>query len=179
MAALKILAFVIGLAGLAIGGCGPVLAQAPAADGYDGFLSRLTVAVPFYTQHYPHPDRFDDHNWGGFVFLAMNDQLSLVGGDFINSYDRNTAIGGISYLPIAIDLSKVRVDLGGIVALDLNGGYRGYNNLDPALGAASIKISGYDTSSEFLNRTGLLVTIIPGVSNNTSTAFNLALMLHL
>jgi hypothetical protein len=175
---MSLLGKLIVAAGLVVaGGCGHAFAQAPASDG--GFLSRFTVAVPFFTRHFPHSEEFDDHNWGGFVFLALDDRFSLVGGDFINSYDRNTALGGVSYLPIDIDLAPLRIDMGGIVGLDLNRGYRGYNNLDPALAAATIKISGKDTNSAFLDRAGLLVTIIPGLAHNTSTALNLALMLRL
>lgn len=152
----------------------------PAAD--DGFWSRITIAAPVFTRHYPHDSEFNDNNWGGFAFYAFTDQLYFAGGDFINSYKKNTAFIAVAYLPLNLSFSRINIDAGGMLGVDLNGGYKGYNSLDPALGALIIKFSGnyFDAPDyQFLNRAGLLLTVIPGVSGGTSTAFDLALTYRL
>lgn len=181
MTAFRVLRFASVL-GLLTGANGPAFADGTPPPGYDSFLSRVTVAVPFFTVHAPDGRRFNDDNWGGFVFVALNDQVSVLGGDFRNSYDRNTAVAAVSYWPINLDVAPVRIDMGGLVGVDLNNGYRGYNNLEPALGAFSLKLGSdrvNDADISLLERAGLLVTIIPGVARNTSTAFNLALTVRL
>ena len=87
-----------------------------------------------------------------------------------------------AYLPLNLSFSRINIDAGGMLGVDLNGGYKGYNSLDPALGALIIKFSGnyFDAPDyQFLNRAGLLLTVIPGVSGGTSTAFDLALTYRL
>lgn len=148
----------------------------------DTILSRLTLAIPFFSRHYPHDRDFNDQNWGAVLFYALDDQFSVAGGDFTNSYSRNTAFAGVSWTPYTVHLSSVQIGLGGIIGLDLNGGYRGHNGLDPLLAAGTIKFSGNyfeEPDYQFLNRFGLLMTVIPGIGASTSTAFNLALTVRL
>jgi hypothetical protein len=55
-------------------------------------------------------------------------------------------------------------------------------SVDPLLGAATIKIGGHyfdDPDYQFLNRLGLLVTVIPAFAHESSTAFNLSLTVRL
>jgi hypothetical protein len=164
-----------------IQGAAAQTAQPDANDDGD-FWSRITVATPFFTQHFPHDRDFNDKNWGGFVFGQITDQLYVAGGDFINSYKRNTAFVGVAYFPLNLTLSRIQIDAGGLIGVDLNGGYKGYNTLDPAVGTLNIKLSGKyfdDPDYAFFNRAGLLLTVIPGVTPNTSTAVNLALTYRL
>jgi hypothetical protein len=152
------------------------------ASDDDDILSRITVAAPFFTRHFPHDEDFNDHNWGGFVFGQVVDQFYLTAGDFTNSYKRNTAFLGAAWLPLDLSLSHVDIDAGGMLGVDLNGGYKGYDTLDPAIGALIVKVNGHyfdDPAYDMLNRLGLLVTIIPGLTNNSSTAFDLALTYRL
>jgi opacity protein-like surface antigen len=170
----------VGLAAACTTGAAAQEAQPAASD--DGFWSRITIAAPAFTRHYPHDSEFNDNNWGGFAFYAFTDQLYFAGGDFINSYKKNTAFVAVAYLPLNLSFSRLNIDAGGMLGVDLNGGYKGYNSLDPALGALIIKFSGnyFDAPDyQFLNRAGLLLTIIPGVTSGTSTAFNLALTYRL
>lgn len=146
-------------------------------EANSSFLSRVTIVVPVFTRHIPHDKWFNDHNWGAFVDVALNRQLSVVMGDFINSYKRNTLFAGISYMPINLEFSKVKIDLGGMLALDINGGYRPFNDLNPLLGVFSIKVTGThfeDTKFAILNRLGIAITIFPNTSGG-STALNFAL----
>lgn len=161
-----------GMAGSAFAG------EQPPSGPDTSFMSRMTIAVPLFTQHYPGDRYFNDHNWGAVLFYALDGHFSLAGGDFINSYRRNTAFGGLSIVPWTIGFPGVQIDPGLLLAFDFNEGYKGYDSLDPLLGAATIKISGHyfdDPRYQFLNRTGLLMTVIPGFGNDRSTAFNLAL----
>ena len=156
--------------------------EAQPAAGDNDFWSRITIAAPLFTRHYPHDSEFNDNNWGGFAFYAFTDQFYFAGGDFINSYKKNTAFIAVAYLPLNLSFSRINIDAGGMLGVDLNAGYKGYNSLDPALGALIIKLSGnyFDAPDyQFLNRAGLLLTIIPGVTSGTSTAFNLALTYRL
>jgi hypothetical protein len=154
-----------------------------ASSGSDGsFASRLTLAIPFFSLHFPKDREFNDRNWGGVLFYAVDDQFSLAAGDFINSYRRNTAFAGVSLTPWALDLSGLQVRPGLLAGFDLNGGYRGHDPIAPLLGAGTISISG-DYSDEartnFLNRLGLLITVIPGFGGGRSNAVNLALTVRL
>jgi hypothetical protein len=161
--------------------------SAPAQDaqttgGDDDFFSRITVAVPFFTRHFPHDEDFNDNNWGGYIFGQVTGQFYVTGGDFTNSYKKNTAFLGVAWLPLDLNVSRIDIDAGGMVGVDLNGGYKGYNTLDPAIGALIVKLNGHytdDPNYQFVNRAGLLVTVIPGVGANTSTAVNLALTYRL
>jgi len=155
---------------------------AQTTSGDDDLFSRITVAVPFLTHHFPHDEDFNDNNWGGYIFGQVIGQFYLAAGDFTNSYKRNTAFVGAAWLPLDLNFSRIDIDAGGMVGVDLNGGYKGYNTLDPAIGALIVKLNGHytdDPDYQFVNRAGLLVTIIPGVGDNTSTAINLALTYRL
>jgi hypothetical protein len=73
--------------------------DAQQADFDSSYLSRVTIETPLYTRHLPTDKGFDDHNWGAFINVDIakssalgNGELSIIGGDFINSYYRNTAI---------------------------------------------------------------------------------------
>ena len=146
------------------------------------FMSHITVAAPFFTHHFPKDGDFNDHNWGGVIFYALGPDISLAAGDFSNSYRRNTAFAGVSFTPWNLDLSAVQLSPGALVGVDLSGGYRGFDPMDPLLAAATIKISTapfFDPHFQFLNRVGLLVTIIPGLGSHRSTASNLALTIRL
>jgi hypothetical protein len=161
--------------------------SAPAPDaqttsGDDDFFSRITVAVPVFTHHFPHDEDFDDNNWGGYIFGQVTGQFYLAAGDFTNSYKKNTAFVGAAWLPLDLNVSRIEIDAGGMVGVDLNGGYKGYDTLDPAIGALVVKLNGHytdDPDYQFVNRAGFLVTVIPGVGANTSTAVNLALTYRL
>lgn len=153
--------------------------QADPSPAEASFWSRVTLELPVYTHHLPHDEDFNDHNWGAFVDVALTRQWSAVGGYFRNSYDRETAFAAIAYAPINLTLAKVDIDLGGLVGLDLNGGYRPFNDLDPLLGALTLRVSGsrraLDQNSVF-RRLGLLTTIIPAAPGGRgSTAINVAL----
>ena len=161
-----------------------LLAAAPAQaqETEDGFLSRITIAVPLFTRHTPHDELFNDSTWGAFVFFALDEDWSLTAGDYINSYDKNTAFAGVEWQPIHLHVSRLNIDLGGMLAADLNGGYAHYEPLNPLLGALNVKIGGHyfdDPGLAFFNRLGMLVTVLPGIGSGQSTAINLALTLQL
>jgi len=148
----------------------------------DTFMSRITIAAPFFTHHFPKDREFNDHNWGAVMFYALGPDISLAAGDFSNSYRRNTAFAGVSLTPWNLRLSAVEFSPGALVGVDLNSGYRGYDPMEPLLAAATIKISSglfADPHFQFFNRVGLLVTVIPGLGSHRSTASNLALTIRL
>lgn len=158
------------------------MAQDAGPNGEDSFFSHITVAIPFFSHHFPKDREFNDHNWGGVAFYALDTHFSLAGGDFVNSYRRNTAFAALSITPWDLDLSAVQIVPGALVGVDLTNGYKGYNPVEPLLAAATVKIGTHyfsDPGLQFLNRFGLLVTILPGLGNNRSTAANLALTIHL
>jgi hypothetical protein len=156
--------------------CGPAAAQ-PADD--PSFLSRITVAVPLFTRHMPNDKAFNDDNWGAFALFALDDDLFLTAGDFINSYKRNTAFAALTWLPLGFAAGDLRADFGGTLGLDLNGGYKRFSSVDPLIGALNIKIGARDIEPGFVNRLGLLVTVIPPADSHGSTAANLALTFRL
>jgi hypothetical protein len=175
-------ALLIGALLLVGGASGSARAQESASALDNSFLSRMTIAAPLFTQHYPNDRYFNDANWGGVLFYALDGHFSLAGGDFINSYRRNTAFGGLSLIPWDIDFSRVQIDPGLMLALDLNGGYKGYDPVDPFVGALTVKVGGHyfdDPQYQCLNRFGVLITVIPGFGSGTSTAVNLGLTFHL
>jgi hypothetical protein len=157
-------------------------AEARLSDMDEPFLSRITIEVPVFTRHIPHDNGFNDHNWGAFVDIALNRKWSVVMGDYINSYKRSTIFAGMSYMPINLEFSKLRVAVGGMVAVDINGGYEHFNQVEPLLGALSIKVTGThfeDTRFDVLNRVGIAVTIIPPKPHGGSTPVNFALTYRL
>lgn len=179
---MKIAAFLISGLLLATAAGKGVCADDTAPDPDVSFLSRMTIAVPLFTRHYPDNRDFNDNTWGGVLFYDLDNHFSLTGGDFINSYRRNTAFAGLSVVPWNFSLSGVQIDPGFIVAADLNGGYKGHDSLNPLLGALTLKISGKyfdDPQYQFLNRFGLLTTVIPGFGNGSSTAVDFALTFRL
>ena len=172
-------------AGLAILILGPSSAIAGAAESqreYPSFLSRFTIEVPLFTRHTPHDEWFNDHNQGALVEFALGRHMYLSAGNFMNSYKRNTTFAGFSWLPINVEFSHLKIDMGGMIAADLNGGYKGFNDLHPLLGAFVIKLAGNrfeGTRFETLNRMGLGITIIPPNPKHGSTAINLSLRYRL
>lgn len=154
----------------------PIAAPAAAQEA-DGFLSRITLEAPVFTRHVPDDRGFNDHNWGLLAEVALDPQWSVVGGVFTNSYYRDTAILGARYSLWQWHAGGIRVDPGILAGFDLNGGYKDHNAVDPLLGALSLKVSGdgFGGASEFLNRTGLALTVIPG----DNVALNLAVTLGL
>lgn len=145
----------------------------------ESFFSRITILAPVYTRHLPHDEGFNDHNWGGFAEFRLVDGISLIGGDFINSYRRSTALAGVTVLPVNFEISHLRIDLGGEIGADLNGGYKGYNKWDPLFGTLAVRLSGNGfEDSPLLNHLGLAVSIIPPLDGPT-TAVNLAVSLRL
>ena len=162
---------------------GAARAEQWAPDPQDtSFWSNLMLAAPVYTRHVPHDHDFNDHNWGLFAVYDLGPHWSLVGGDFNNSYRKNTAFVALGYTPIHLQVSNVQLGLGGIVGVDLTGGYRHYNQLDPLLGALTLRLSGKappDSPWRAFNRFGLLTTVIPADPRGGSTAINLALTFRL
>jgi hypothetical protein len=108
----KILKFLSGAVALVTAISSGALVQNAPPD--NSFLSRMTIGIPFFTQHYPDDRDFNDHNWGGFLFLRSTIIFRWPEEIFVNSYKRNTAFAAVSVTPWNID-----------VGLDLNGGYRG------------------------------------------------------
>jgi len=156
----------------------PMLAIGAAAQEQsdDLLFPRLTIEAPLVTRHVPHDEGYDDHNWGAFVDLDVVKHFGLTGGYFINSFRRDTAFAGVTFTPFYIELPNAELDAFAAIAADLNGGYKGYNKLDPLLGAVSIRLTGThfdDTPLQFLNNLGVAVTVIPPV-NGPITAINLA-----
>lgn len=159
---------------------GPAWADDAQPDAADpSFWSRLTLAIPVYTRHFPDQGDFDDHNWGAFANLALTRHWSIVGGDYINSFRRNTAFAGASFTPVSFDLGKLRVTPGVMGGVDLNGGYRGHNPVEPLLGALELDVTGHgmeQTSYRILDRVGLALTLFPGGFNQRGAIpVNLAL----
>ena len=157
----------------------PVCAEEGNSD--DAF-SRLTIAIPFFSRHFPNDREFNDHNWGGVLFYALGDHVSLAAGDFINSYRRNTAIAGVSLTPWTFALAGLQVSPGLLAGFDLNGGYRGYDPVSPFLAAGTISIGSARSGAPdapFLDRLGLMITVIPGFGGGRSNAVNLALTVRL
>src|SRR5437016_4391739 len=73
-------------------------AAAVAEPPQDGDVwSRVTLAAPVFTRHVPHDAGFNDRNWGLFADVALTRRWSVLGGDFENSYRRNTAFLAASY----------------------------------------------------------------------------------
>jgi hypothetical protein len=112
--------------------------------------------------------------------VALNEDWSLVGGGYKNSFDRNTAIAGVSWEPLSVRVGKARLRGGGLAAIDLNGGYRGFNNVDPFLAALNVRLIAADQDAGgVLSRAGMLLTVIPAAEKDGSTAVNLALTYRL
>ena len=158
----------------------PIHAQAeePAPDA-SSFRSRVTVDVPVYSRHEPHSERFNNHNGGAFVEIAINEHWSVATGDFINSYKRATIFAGAAWMPLNFSFYRVRVRAGGMLGLDVNGGYKRYNDVNPLLGAASLRFTGSGFENDFLNRVGIAIKVIPPAPDNGSTAINFALSYRL
>jgi hypothetical protein len=162
--------------GIATSTCCPAWAD-DASD--ESFLSRITILAPVYTRHLPHDRGFNEHNWGGFAEIRLVDDISLIGGEFINSYSRETVLAGVTFLPFHLEASHVRVDLGGEIGADLNGGYKGFNKWDPLFGTLAVRFSGTGFQDQpLLNHLGLAVSIIPPLDGPV-TAINLAVTLRL
>lgn len=140
----------------------------------DELLSRLTLAVPFATHHFPNDQYFNDQNSGAFADFKLNRQWSIVGGYFDNSYNKGTGFVGLAYRPIEVKLPNTNIHIGGMIGVDLTRGYAGYNKYDPALAAVSIMANFHDTKVKLFNRMGFAFTIIPPDPSGGSTAFNLA-----
>jgi hypothetical protein len=150
--------------------------KAPERD----FWSRVTLEAPVLTHHVTDDRLFNDKNWGLLADVAINDDWSLVGGAFRNSFDRNTVLAGVSWEPISVRVAQTRLRFGGMAAVDINGGYRPYNTADPLLGAFNARLSAADPDAGgALSRMGLLLTVIPPAPRNGSTAINLALTYRL
>lgn len=156
--------------------------EAQSSAPEESFLSRITVNVPFFTRHIPKNRGYNNDNWGGWLDVALDKQWSVVAGGYTNSYYRDTFFAGISYLPVNLEFSKIKIDAGGMIGLDLNGGYKGFNSVDPLLGALSLKIGGVNYSDpdyDFLNRLGMAITVIPPAGSHGTSAVNLALTYRL
>ena len=93
---------------LALGDLSALAEDARLTDG----LSRITIATPLFTRHIPHDSAFNDDNWGAFVLFAIDPDWSLAGGDFINSYDRNTAFVAGAWYPLHWHVSRLTIDPG-------------------------------------------------------------------
>jgi hypothetical protein len=155
--------------------------DAQQSDFHSSFLSRVTIEEPLYTRHLPTDKGFDDHNWGAFINVDTaklsaigNGELSVIGGDFTNSYYKNTAIlaGAITW---TATFTNLKIDTGPVLGIDINAGYQGHNNLDPLLGAVQVKVGGTDFGPEYelLNHLGVAVTLIPGTVINLALTFRL------
>jgi hypothetical protein len=145
-------------------------------------LSRVTIGVPVLTRHFPGNDQFNNQNWGVLFDVAFIKEWSAVGGYFRNSYRRDTVFAGVGWYPITIPIAQAELDFGGIGALDLSGGYKGYNRAYPLLGALSLKIhhvGAAEIGAGPLQRLGVAVTLLPAVSDRASTAVNLSLTYRL
>jgi hypothetical protein len=142
------------------------------------FWSRVTLEVPLVTRHIPDND-FDDQNWGAIVDVAVTPRWSVVGGDFVNSFYRNTVFAAVSYTPVSFSVGKLRIAPDVMLGLDLNGGYAGDSSVDPLLGAVQIKLAGAhleNTRYRLLDRLGLAITVIPpSLKERGSAPVNLAL----
>ena len=154
----------------------PLQARAaePAGDA-SSIFSRITVDVPFFTRHVPHPEQFNNHNWGAFVDVALDEEWSVAAGDFINSYKRATIFAGLAWMPLRLDLSHVNARAGVMFGFDVNGGYRTYNKVNPLLGALSIRFTGAGFENDIFNRLGIAIKVIPPAPKGGSTAINFAL----
>ena len=149
-------------------------------DAYENFWSRVTVTVPLFTHHVPQDKGYNDQNWGGWVNVAFDRQWSVVGGDFLNSYNKNTAFAGVAWMPFNWDLAKARIDLGVMVGADLNGGYKHVSSVEPLLGALALTIRGANFGrGALLNRLGLTFTAIPSAGRGGSCPLNLAVSIQL
>src|SRR6185312_6326863 len=148
---------------------GEARADAVSPDGPgESFGSRVTLVIPVYTHHFPGNSQFDDHNWGGFVDVAIDQHWSVIGGAYVNSFRRHTAFAGVSFTPVSFDLGKVRVSPGAMLGLDLNGAYRGHDPAEPLLGALELNVTGSGlegTKYRLLGRTGLALVLMPGGFN--------------
>jgi len=153
------------LACAALGAAALAGSSAHAADTpFDYFWSRVTLEVPVFTRHIPHRDDLNNGDWGAYVDVSVTRQWSIVGGDFINSFHRNTAFAAVSWTPVRFDVGKIRIAPDAIVGLDLNGGYKGDSQVDPLLAAVQIKVGAADLDNPkyaFLERLGLALTFIP------------------
>ncbi len=134
----------------------------------EGFWSRVTLVVPVYTHHFPDQGAFDDRNWGAFVDVALDGRWSVVGGDYVNSFHRNTAFAGVSFSPVSVDLGKIRLRPGLLAGIDLSGGYRGRNPVEPLLGAFELHLTGQGfegAADRILDHAGLALILFPGGMN--------------
>jgi len=150
--------------------------------GYPSFLSRITIETSLFTHHTRHDAFYNDSNWSGVAEIALGRHMAISAGSFMNSYKRNTTFTGFSWLPIDFEFSHLKIEMGGMIAADLNGGYRGFNGMDPFLGAVLIKVMGNrfdDPRFETLNRLGVGITLIPANPKGGSTAINLSLRYRL
>jgi hypothetical protein len=145
---------------------GQARADSDQPDGSgQSFWSRVTIAVPVYTHHFPNNGQFDDHNWGAFADVEITEHWSVIGGDYINSFHRNTVFAGVTFTPVTFDLGKVRVAPGVMGGVDLNGGYDHHNPVEPLLGALELNLTAQRTKSWILDRTGLSLILMPGGFN--------------
>lgn len=170
------------VAALAVFSAPEASAQAPepAAEPHGDFLSRVTLQVPVVTVHTPDDEAFNNENWGLLADVALNDHWSLVGGAFRNSYDRDTVLAGVSWQPLSVRVAEARLRFGGMLAVDLNGGYRPYNAADPLVAGFNARLSAADPDrGSAWRRLGLLLTVIPPAPENGSTAVNLSVTYRL
>jgi len=155
-------------------------ASAQAGEQARDFWSRVTLEVPVFTRHTPHDSWFNDNNFGLLADVAVNEDWSLVGGGYKNSFNRNTAVAGVSWQPASVRVGKARVRVGVLAAIDLNGGYKGYNSVDPFIGAFNVRLMAADQDAGgALSRMGALITVIPAAEKEGSAAINLALTYRL
>jgi hypothetical protein len=155
----------------------PALADEARND--DSFLSRVTIIAPVFTRHLPHDRGFNDHNWGGFAEVRVFDDVSVIGGEFTNSYYRDTVLAGVTWLPLHFEIPHAKIALGGEIGADLNGGYKPFNKWDPLFGTLELRVSGSGfEDAPLLNHLGLALSVIPPLDGPT-TAVNLAVTLRL
>lgn len=172
----------VGITITIFGPSGATAKEAESQSSYSSFLSRITIEVPLFTRHAPHDDWFNDNNRGALAEIALGRHMAISAGSFMNSYKRNTTFTGFSWLPIDFAFSHLKIEMGGMIAADLNGGYKGFNGMDPFLGAVLIKVMGNrfdDPRFETLNRLGVGITLIPANPKGGSTAINLSLRYRL
>jgi hypothetical protein len=158
---------------------GSAIASEPLPGDDSSIVPRVTIQLPVYTRHIPRNRDFNNQNWGAIIEYTPAEKWSFIGGYFKNSYDRDTVIAGVGWYPITLDASKVRFDVGGIAAIDLSGGYKGYHRGYPGLAALSLRVRSASAGESILDRVGLAVTAYPAVSGQGSTAVNLALTYRL
>ncbi len=121
-------------------------------NGVQAKENSMAVSVPVFTKHFPSSNSgLNEHNHGlGFEYIFPKD-VALMVGMFNNSLRKDTYYVGVAYTPFRL----FGLHTGVVVGLDLSGGYKAVNPVNPIIGALH-----FSTGNE--SPIGFNIDILPG-----------------